>query len=166
MNTTHCVFVGSNLDVLCYLYDLILFGADEDFIENSYHKLAKNFQVKNLHKPMRFLRSDMNQTNDCSMKFSEEQLIQKAFEETAMECYKPIVSLIYESVLANSAASDPLDEDEHETYHSVIGSLKCIVTGTRPDLSIFNKHADFLPAWGKVLFYNCCKTIADVLEWY
>lgn len=53
-----------------------------------------------------------------------------------MECSKSVVSPIDESTLANSAASEPLDKDEHARYRSIIGSLMYIAMQTKRNLLV------------------------------
>lgn len=60
-----------------------------------------------------------------------------------MEFSKPVGSLIDDSAVANSAASELLDEDEHAIYCTVIGRLMYIFTQTRPNLSVVTSMLRF-----------------------
>lgn len=50
-----------------------------------------------------------------------------------MDCSKPILSAIDEATLANGAASELSDDDEHTMYQSKCFSVMLIASRTRPD---------------------------------
>lgn len=85
MNTAPGVYVGNSAVMLCNVGDSMLFAADEHSLDNSYHELGKRFRVKNLGKLNRFLRLDLTCSDNCSVRYSQEQLINKFLQDTSME---------------------------------------------------------------------------------
>lgn len=67
---------------------------------------------------------------------TQDQLIKKLLEEAGMEGSRTVVGSKYEATLANSAASDPLQDDALVMYRSIIGGLVYTATRSKPNLLV------------------------------
>lgn len=67
MNTAPYVFVGTSTVVMCFVDDLFMFAADDDSLDNLYHKPGKHFHVQDIGKRKRFLQLDLTSNDNDSI---------------------------------------------------------------------------------------------------
>lgn len=160
METEPCVFVGDKVIIICYVDDLLIFAENQDIVDNLYRTLEKQFRVKDLGRPTRFLGLNITYNSDRRISFSQEQLVNKLLEETGMDGSKPVGSPIDEWTFTKTIESEPLDVDEHAKYRSIIGSLMYIANRTRPDLLVATSMlASYLHAPTKVHMAGVKRTL-------
>lgn len=130
------MFVGTNTVVLCDIDVLNMFGAHGESLDSSYHKIGKQFRVKNPAKPKNFLGLDLTWNDNDSVSLDQEQLINKLLEDTGMEQSKPVGNPIKVNTLEDEAESNSLSIDEHAMYRRNLGSLMYIAMQTGPNLVV------------------------------
>jgi len=135
-----CVLVNRSGDLFLPIYvdDNTLLGATGELKEQTINVLNTEFKVNDMGELNRLLGIQITFTND-GISLSPTTLINKILNHFSMQDCKPVPTPINSN--HQLKAIDDEDERTNATaYQQIIGSLRYLVTGTRPDLSYTITH--------------------------
>jgi len=135
-----CVLVHESGDLFSAIYvdDITLFGATGELKEQTINVLKTEFKVNDMGELNWLLGIQITFTDD-GITLSQTTYIHKILKRCSMQDCKPVSTPI-DSNHQLKAIEDDYKRTDATSYQHIIGSLKYLVTGTRPDLAYTITH--------------------------
>lgn len=137
MKSAPSTFVGAGTVAVCYVHDLLVFAETNDNIGRLKQSLKNELVMEDIGQPSSFLGIEVKWLSDTVL-LRQRGLTLKLLEENNLGASKPMRTLMISKIDqgVNDQKKDVLDESEARKYRSIVGSISCIATKTRPDLSM------------------------------
>lgn len=133
-----CIIYHKKMKIYIAMYvdDLLIFGQSQENINKTKKLLSRNFEMKDLGTPKIFLGMTIKHYNKYHMKLSMENTIDKLEKDYNIKVKERKVSTpIEKGFKADDEESPILNEEEHNQFRKVIGSLLYIANTVRLDIS-------------------------------
>lgn len=117
--------------VVNFVDDILLASANKNLLDETINLLSKDFEVKNMGFPSRFLGIDISKDSEGHICLSQEKFLEKFLKEFKMDeshaVKNPMLRQVDYSKLIKNQTVFP--------YKNVLGNLMWLANYTRPDIS-------------------------------
>jgi hypothetical protein len=132
----NCVFYKPNCVICVYVDDFLVAATDSHEIAQVQRALKTEFQLNDLGIPRSFLDIQFDFQADESVSIHQHQYIQKVLSDFGMEtCQTKNTPMDPKQALNRRPDEEPPEEEVKARFATAIGSLMCLIVGTRPDIA-------------------------------
>lgn len=129
----YCLYVRKEIDsillLVLYVDDVLLAASDESIMDDVISKLGKEFKMKDLGQPKRFMGLDIDIESD-RITINQKRFVNKILEKFEMQDSKPVKTPIEVNLNLIKGGEGNTDIP----YRELVGSLTYLANATRPDI--------------------------------
>jgi len=132
-----CFILNSEIStvyLIVYVDDILLFGDDEELLNNIKFKLANTFEMKDLGLVKRFLGLEITRGDNGEVYVSQERYIDRLLAQYGMQDANPVSTPLEHSMHFHKRLDDEKAADS-QAYSSLIGELNHLAVWSRADIS-------------------------------